>query len=70
MVKGAKNAKTVTEAFGEPPNVLPVRLDVTDEAKAREAARQDVEAELKDRSSRRHGLTPRRSGLTLRPRAT
>ena len=42
VVATARNPKTVTEVFGEHPNLLPVRLDVTDEAQAREAAKQAV----------------------------
>jgi len=42
VVATARNPNTVTEAFGEHPNLLPVRLDVTDEAQAREAAKQAV----------------------------
>jgi NAD(P)-dependent dehydrogenase (short-subunit alcohol dehydrogenase family) len=42
VVATARNPKTVTERFGEHPNLLAVALDVNDEAQAHEAARAAV----------------------------
>jgi NAD(P)-dependent dehydrogenase (short-subunit alcohol dehydrogenase family) len=42
VVATARNPKTVTERLGEHPNLLPVALDVNDEAQAHEAARAAV----------------------------
>ncbi|WJH39280.1 SDR family NAD(P)-dependent oxidoreductase [Aliirhizobium terrae] len=42
VVATARNPKTVTERFGEHSNLLPVALDVNDEAQAHEAARAAV----------------------------
>ena len=43
VVATARNPQTVIDAFGEHPNLLPVALDVTDEAQAHAAARAAVE---------------------------
>ncbi len=42
VVATARNPKTISEQFSEHPNLLPVALDVTNEAQAHEAAAQAV----------------------------
>ena len=42
VVATARNPKTVTERFGERPNLMAVALDVTEETQAQEAVRQAI----------------------------
>lgn len=43
VVATARNPKTITERFGQHPNLLPLSLDVTDEAQAKQAAALAIE---------------------------
>src|SRR3546814_8112936 len=56
VVATARNPKTVTDRFGDHPNLLAVELDVNDESQAQAAAKAAVERRSEEHTSELQSL--------------